>query len=252
MTNTGRVGTFLLLIGIIVGFMGGCVPQEDARISHVPPPAPVSPRNSIIYNRPAVEPADNQTANRTVQVNNRGTDIPLPPPPPPKTVACEAGWVAAGGPKWTYIIVHHSSENRGNADMYDRAHRRRGWDELGYHFVITNGHGGIDGTVEVGPRWKAQKHGAHVRISPDDDNYWNRFGIGICLVGNFNNSLPTERQMQSTARLIAYLQQQYNIPDSHILGHNQVPGAKTDCPGRLYPYSEIARRVRALRNGTAR
>lgn len=148
--------------------------------------------------------------------------------------------------------MHHSSENRGNADMYDRAHRQRGWDELGYHFVITNGRGGTDGTVEVGPRWKAQKHGAHVRISPDDDNYWNRFGIGICLVGNFNNSLPTERQMQSTAHLIAYLQQQYDIPDSHILGHNQVPGAKTDCPGRLYPYSEIARRVRALKNGAAR
>ena len=68
------------------------------------------------------------------------------------------------------------------------AHRRDNqWDELGYHFVIGNGTHTGDGQVEVGSRWGKQKHGAHCKTP---DNYYNDHGIGICLVGNFENSNP--------------------------------------------------------------
>jgi 5-methylcytosine-specific restriction endonuclease McrA len=38
--------------------------------------------------------------------------------------------------------------------MFDRSHRDKGWDELGYHFVIGNGTSSGDGVVEVGTRWQ--------------------------------------------------------------------------------------------------
>ena len=99
-------------------------------------------------------------------------------------VAAEPGWVPpTPSRRWTCIVIHHSGTEVGGARRFDRAHRTRGWDELGYHFVVGNGSDTADGQVEVGPRWKAQKYGAHCR-SPED--YYNEHGIGICLVGNFD------------------------------------------------------------------
>ena len=119
--------------------------------------------------------------------------------------------------------------------MFDRAHRARGWDELGYHFVIDNGHGGSDGRVEVGSRWIKQKWGAHCGGTPN--NEYNNYGIGICLVGNFSKKLPSARQLRSLKKLLIFLMQRYNIPPSNVIGHRDAPGATTACPGdALYRY----------------
>ena len=231
-----------MLISSMLSAMLGCTPQAT-RIDAVP--RPVLREEQIVYRRPQT---DVRVTSVPPAVDPRTQITPPPPPPAPQAriKPMSADWVVAGGPKWTHIIVHHSSETRGNAAIFDRAHKLRGYDELGYHFVITNGKGGTDGNVEVGSRWPIQKHGAHTRVSVSDDNYWNRYGIGICLVGNFNDDRPSRKQLESAAHLIAYLQQQYNIPDRNILGHGQVPGAKTDCPGRLFPYSELMHRARAV------
>ncbi len=155
-------------------------------------------------------------------------------------------WVPGDPRRWTHIILHHSATDFGNAAVFDRMHRRRQWDELGYHFVINNGRGGSDGKVEVGPRWIKQKHGAHCRVDPRDDNRWNRHGIGICLVGDFCKRRPSEAQLAGAARLMAFLMRQCNIPMRNLLGHGQVPGASTKCPGRLFPYGELRDRIRAI------
>ncbi len=59
----------------------------------------------------------------------------------------EPGWIPAAGisGRWTCIVIHHSADDRGTPESIDRAHRQRGWDELGYHFVIGNGDGGVPG-----------------------------------------------------------------------------------------------------------
>ena len=56
-------------------------------------------------------------------------------------------WRAQGYRPWRYIVIHHSATASGNAAEFDREHRARGWDGLGYHFVIDNGVGGPDGRV---------------------------------------------------------------------------------------------------------
>ena len=81
------------------------------------------------------------------------------------------GWVPPrhleAARRWDGVVIHHSALDFGDADTYDRQHRSRGWDSLGYHFVINNGNssnGHKDGEVEVGLRWKQQTKGAHCRI----------------------------------------------------------------------------------------
>src|SRR5258706_7324556 len=127
---------------------------------------------------------------------------------------------------WRWIVIHHSDTKTGCAAAFDRYHNDvHHWDELGYHFVIGNGTGSRDGQVEVGPRWSKQKWGAHAGVKE-----FNEFGIGICLVGDFDVTRPTPEQMQSLTQLTAWLMSSYHIPESRIIGHRDAKS--TNCPGR--------------------
>lgn len=152
------------------------------------------------------------------------------PAAPVKTVA-QTGpkeWVPTAQPRqWKWIIIHHSATTRGGAVAFDKMHKAKGWDELGYHFVIGNGTDTKDGLIEVGSRWPKQKWGAHAKTA---DNRYNDYGIGICLVGNFDIDRPTAAQMQSVSKLVAYLMKTYKIPASNVLGHGETKA--TDCPGK--------------------
>jgi len=142
---------------------------------------------------------------------------------------------------WKWIVIHHSATSTGSAAMFDKEHREKGWDELGYHFVIGNGTLTADEQVEVGPRWPIQKHGAHAKTP---DNRYNDYGIGICLVGNFEETHPTVAQLRSLAKLVAYLERTYNIPPSCVIGHRDTK--QTLCPGRNLDIM-VVRRMAAQR-----
>jgi N-acetylmuramoyl-L-alanine amidase len=64
----------------------------------------------------------------------------------------------------------------------------------------------------------------------------NEKGIGICLVGNFSKGRPSKRQLKSLAYLVNQLREYYKIPKSHIIGHGNVKGASTECPGKRFPW----------------
>lgn len=155
------------------------------------------------------------------------------PAPAPVPIQPLNEWTPLSGQRsWKYIVIHHSATARGNADEFNKMHLAKGWDGLGYHFVIDNGNGGPDGRVEVGPRWRVQKWGAHAGGTPD--NAYNNYGIGVCLVGDFTDHLPSESQLASLNRLVRYLMQTYNIPAGRVIGHREAPNAKTECPGRMF------------------
>lgn len=138
---------------------------------------------------------------------------------------------------WTAIVVHHSATEKGNAAIFDKMHREENhWEGVGYDFVIGNGSDSGDGEVEVTFRWQRQMTGAHCGGTPG--NWANKDGIGICLVGNFDRTTPTARQMQSLAKLARFLQKRYGI--SQIYGHSSTPGAHvTDCPGTKFPMNRL-------------
>jgi hypothetical protein len=141
--------------------------------------------------------------------------------------------------KWRFIIVHHSATPTGNAAKFDADHRAQGWDELGYDFVIGNGTLSGDGQIEIGPRWVKQTTGAHCKVAGHPE--YNELGIGICLVGNFNETRPTEAQMRSLAWLIRGLMERYHIPKSRVLGHGMLK--PTDCPGKQFDFKDLYSRL---------
>ena len=196
--------------------------------------------------------------------NYNGPLVQAPPPPvvvqvpvkpAPKLVVPEVKKpaVALGVPRewipnvkksdapWEFIVIHHSATPTGGAVAFDRMHRQKGWDELGYHFVIGNGSDTRAGEVEVGSRWPKQKHGAHAKTP---DNKFNERGIGICLVGNFDNQALGGAQRQSLAKLVAYLMKTYHIAPENVIGHGDTKA--TDCPGRNVHIAEVRQAARQI------
>ncbi len=193
--------------------------------------------------------------------NFNGPVVAAPPPPPPALPkfttpepARPAPPVANGrmtGPRdwsptaparnWRWIVIHHSATPTGSAATFDRMHKEKGWDELGYHFVIGNGTNSGNGQVEVGGRWRAQKWGAHAKTA---DNRYNDYGIGICLVGNFDVEKPTAQQQQSLAKLVAFLEKTYKVSGDRVIGHGETKA--TDCPGKYMNIAQVRNQARAM------
>lgn len=135
---------------------------------------------------------------------------------------------------WKYVVVHHSATEEGSYAEIDAEHRKLlGLDGCGYHFVIGNGTGSDDGRIEVSQRWVNQKHGVHCRNarSAEIDEY----GIGVCLIGDFEKAPPTPRQKAALKSLLAYLGDHYRIEQERMETHAHVAATPTVCPGRHFP-----------------
>ncbi|HUT29461.1 MAG TPA: peptidoglycan recognition family protein [Sedimentisphaerales bacterium] len=216
MGRTVRLGAAarVLMVYVFLHVLGGCTNSE--------------PRLQILYDY------------------GQGAGLPPRPPAPAPPVTRRfvdeypRGWVPpAGVPerRWAWIVVHHSATDRGDAAAFDREHKERGWEGVGYDFVIGNGTGSGDGEVEVTYRWHQQKTGAHCKTP---NNWANEEAVGICLVGDFTRRAPTARQMRSLEELVEFLQKRYRIPKSRIYGHRNTPGAhETECPGRYFPMARL-------------
>ncbi len=134
---------------------------------------------------------------------------------------------------WGYVVIHHSGTRSATVEAIRRYHTGIGFEGVGYHFVINNGvaEGTRDGQITPTRRWLEQRPGAHARIVHHPE--YNREGIGICLVGNFEKTPPTTKQMVALERLVLLLRRRYGIPLENIVGHRELKNTK--CPGRLFP-----------------
>lgn len=141
---------------------------------------------------------------------------------------------------WQSIVLHHTATDRGSVESIDRTHRRRRdqngqpWLGIGYHFVIGNGNGQGDGEIVPTFRWWQQMHGAHAGVKSH-----NQYGIGIALVGNFNERPPSARQLTAVKRLVRTLKFNYGITADNVVGHGDIK--QTDCPGKYFPLEEVSR-----------
>ena len=128
------------------------------------------------------------------------------------------------------IVIHHAAmaATTSRADIHD-LHLSNGWAGIGYHKVILS-----DGTVEAGrPETVigAHAYGANTR------------SIGIVLVGNFEEQLPTPAQLSAAVRVTRELMGQYKIPPEKVLPHREATKG-TLCPGTLFPWDEFMQRLK--------
>ena len=144
--------------------------------------------------------------------------------------------------QWKYIVIHHSGTAIGNTKRFDKYHKevRHMENGVAYHYVICNGSCGCkDGHIEITRRWEKQLPGGHCRSEIN-----NQISIGICIVGNFQKTRPSEKQFWSLVWLIKKLMQEYNIPIRNVRGHKNMQGENTLCPGKYFPWRRLNKEVR--------
>lgn len=117
--------------------------------------------------------------------------------------------------KINLIVLHHTATRRDvSVEDIRRAHLRRGFSDIGYHFVI-------DANGRVHPGREIARVGAHARGH-------NAHSLGIAVIGNFEKESPTPAQLHALSRLIAELLSKF--PSARIVGHRDL--CPTRCPGR--------------------
>ena len=116
--------------------------------------------------------------------------------------------------RWKYIYVHQSSTTAGNALSLAHNINAPGNPAGGIadHFVIGNGDGSVDGGLEVCPRWTTQTSA----IVPDGHTI-DPDCISICLIGDFDRSVPTSTQLRRLEQLVGALQVRLRIPANNVL-----------------------------------
>ncbi len=167
-----------------------------------------------------------------------------------KSVLCTAAVLPAGvvlwRRRWRYIVIHHSAGNFGTIDFLQEVHRQRQAGDpiaaIPYHYVIGNGNGLAMGEIASDWRKKYAIWGAHVSSNNSRRNF---YGIGICLIGNFEINHVPEEQYQSLVLLTKYLMQKYDVPLENVSAHGLTKGESTKCPGRHFPMDRFLQEIKS-------
>ncbi|MEO0470336.1 MAG: peptidoglycan recognition family protein [Bacteroidota bacterium] len=142
--------------------------------------------------------------------------------------------------RWTDIVIHHSAGSYGEIEFLQKVHRERQSkdpiDAIPYHFIIGNGNGLAMG--EVASDWRQKWHiwGAHVS---GNNTKRNLFGLGICLIGNYEKGHLPAKQYEALVKLTRSLMDTYDIPIENISGHGWLEGESTLCPGKYFPKEQF-------------
>ena len=128
------------------------------------------------------------------------------------------------------VVVHHSATKVGNDALrqiksFARHHISKGWPGIGYHYVI-----GVDGRVFKTGRILEKRY----HVGQANSRY-----VGVCLIGNFNDSPPTQEQLGSLRELYKAIQ---GMPGyggvRQLVGHREL--SRTACPGNNFTPALIA------------
>ena len=142
--------------------------------------------------------------------------------------------------RWKHIVIHHSAGDFGTIDFLQEVHRDRQSgdpiDAIPYHYVIGNGNG--LGMGEIASDWRQEYDiwGTHVSANNMSKNF---LGIGICLIGNFEESEVPEQQFEALVTLTKSLMRGYDIPAGNVRFHGKIEGESTKCPGRNFPFERF-------------
>lgn len=141
-----------------------------------------------------------------------------------------------------YIVLHHSATPDGlvlkDFDAIKRYHIEvNGWRDIGYHWVVEH----VNGVLKTIPGRAEWDTGAHC-IGRNQD------GIGICVVGNFQEETPSEELYRFVAELCRDIMSRHPIRE--IGGHRDYYA--TACPGKNFDVEKIRKLVKGDGNTTER
>jgi len=133
-----------------------------------------------------------------------------------------------------YVTIHHAGviykpgtdPAKFVKNMQAWGQKDKSWPDLPYHFLIAP-----DGRI-----FEARD----MAYEPDTNTKYPLAGhIGVEMMGDFNQQRPSPQQLDSCARIVAWICDQKNIDIANIATHKDVAKGQTSCPGNdFYRYIE--------------
>lgn len=133
--------------------------------------------------------------------------------------------------RWSHIVIHHSLTQDGATVSWQAIRRYHvdveKWADIGYQFGVEMVNNRLEALVGRG----LDRDGSHTT-----QDSMNRKGIGICLVGNFDNEAPTHSLLLFTVKtLVIPLMRVFEIPAERVHPHRQFATYKS-CPGTMFQW----------------
>lgn len=121
-----------------------------------------------------------------------------------------------------HLVIHCTATKEGypfSASDIDRWHKVKGWNGIGYNYVID-----LNGNIELG---------RDVNLVPAQVEGYNANAIGIVYVGGLDANMKpkdtrNKAQKESLLSLLKNLKKLY--PNAEILGHRDFPKVNKACP----------------------
>ena len=131
----------------------------------------------------------------------------------PRSTMADTPKQTGAGLKWEGVIIHHTASERMSLADCNAWHKKRGFDECGYSFIIQP-----NGNTQTARGY--EKVGAHSKGQ-------NRTHLGVAFVGT---NEATSEQLRGFRLLYERIREKYGrLP---ITGHNE--HRATECPGRMH------------------
>ena len=152
--------------------------------------------------------------------------------------------------KKTHVIIHHSLTKDGSVVSWNAIRKyhmtpgtisQEGARDIGYHFGVEL----VGEAYEVLMGRRPDEDGAHCR-----EANMNRFGLGVCFIGNFDEEVPSLGLWQRGLWLVKGLILGHDTPVENVMGHGEAqksaafPTPKT-CPGKLFNMERFRADLRA-------
>lgn len=120
------------------------------------------------------------------------------------------------------VVLHHTDANRSTT-----------WQAVAQYHVTTNGWPGIG--YHIGVRQYGERAVVSLLNTPTTRSYHahtvgNDHGLAVCVAGKFNTNRPSVEELDALRRIMAVIERWRGSP-LPVVGHGDVPGNSTDCPG---------------------
>jgi N-acetylmuramoyl-L-alanine amidase len=130
--------------------------------------------------------------------------------------------------RWQYVMIHHSLTKDGQTVSWQAIRRYHtqdlGWRDIGYHYGLED----INGQYEVLVGRDLNTTGAHCKEAE-----MNEKAIGVCLVGNFDEELPSIGIIDRALRFVSGLTLILDVPIRNVIAHRDFATYKS-CPGTRF------------------